>query len=309
MKKIIIAVIIMALIIINIFFTGRFVYDGSMQFTDNKRTSLKNITNELKSMEQFNLEKFISRYQINDLEIESSKADHKIPGELILSGESSNQLVIMVHGSGGNRRSVYPYAEVFLEAGIDVLTYDQRSSGENMAANNTYGVLEKYDLKDYVNYIEDNFSYDIGLWGISFGGLTAGLYISTEHGNEHINYAILDSALSEMQFPISQHLEKVDTFYPPDYMLLAGNLYTRYKLGFFYQDAELSSQLKNSEVPVFIIHSKSDEITPFFMAEEIYDGIKHDFKSKLTVSNSQHAEIYFDYDDKYKDKVLDFINN
>ncbi len=67
-----------------------------------------------------------------------------------------------------------------------------------------------------------------------------------------------------MQFPISQHLEKVDTFYPPDYMLLAGNLYTRYKLGFFYQDAELSSQLKNSEVPVFIIHSKSDEITPFF---------------------------------------------
>ncbi len=308
MEKIIIAIIILAFIIINSFSLGRFVYNGSMQFTDNQRTSLDNITKELKDMEQFGLAEFRNKYDIKELEIESSREEHKIPGELILSGESTDQIIIMVHGSGGNRRSVYPYAELFLEAGIDVLTYDQRSSGENMAANNTYGVLERYDLKDYVNYLEDNFSYDIGLWGISFGGITAGLYISTEHGNDHIDYVILDSALSEMQFPISQQLNKVETFYPINYMLLSGNLYTRFKLGFSYQDANLSEQIIDSDVPVMIVHSKSDNITPLFMAEDIYDGIKHDENFKLIVSNSQHGEIYFDYNDKYKEEILDFIN-
>lgn len=187
MKRIILLIIILIIILINTFYIGRFVYNGSMQFTDNQRTSLDNITSELKDMEQFELGEFESKYEINELKIESSKEEHNIPGELILSKKDTDEIIIMVHGSGGNRKSVYPYAEIFLEKGIDVLIYDLRSSGENIASKNTYGVLEKYDLKDYVDYLENNFSYDIGLWGMSFGGITAGLYISTEHGNNHID--------------------------------------------------------------------------------------------------------------------------
>lgn len=62
------------------------------------------------------------------------------------------------------------------------------------------------------------------------------------------------------------------------------------------------------EIIILIIHSKKDNITPLFMAEDIYNSIEHDKKKKFLVEDSQHAEIYFDYKNEYKDMILDFIN-
>lgn len=84
--------------------------------------------------------------------------------------------IILVHGLGGSRYSNYPFAEMFLQKGYNVLTYDQRSSNENTAQYTTFGYWEKYDLIDYVDYVYTYASeQEIGIWATSFGGATAGL--------------------------------------------------------------------------------------------------------------------------------------
>lgn len=52
-----------------------------------------------------------------------------------------------------------------------------------------------------------------------------------------------------------------------------------------------------------------DTLTPYFMGEDIYKYITHDKKKIITVNDSEHANIWLDYNDKYKKKVLKFINS
>ncbi|WP_286173038.1 alpha/beta hydrolase [Caproiciproducens sp. MSJ-32] len=62
-------------------------------------------------------------------------------------------------------------------------------------------------------------------------------------------------------------------------------------------------------MPVLIFNSKKDLVTPYFMGEDIYKSIVHNKKKLVTVEDSEHAEIWIDYNDKYKNEILDFINN
>lgn len=67
---------------------------------------------------------------------------------------------------------------MFLENGYNVVSYDQRSSGENRAQYTTFGYLESDDLADCVEYLKDNINDNnkIGIWGTSYGGATVGIY-------------------------------------------------------------------------------------------------------------------------------------
>ena len=74
----------------------------------------------------------------------------------------------VVHGLGGNRWTNYPVAEMFLEKGYNIVTYDQRSSGENTAQYTRYGYWESSDLQDCITYLENSIgeSRAIGTWGL-----------------------------------------------------------------------------------------------------------------------------------------------
>lgn len=94
---------------------------------------------------------------IDEFSIPVSHDSHDLPVDLIYANDTSdknNDTVIIAHGNGNNRKCVYPYAEIFLENGYNVLCFDQRSQGKNKAKHTTFGYLDKYDLKDCAAYIK-----------------------------------------------------------------------------------------------------------------------------------------------------------
>ena len=103
-------------------------------------------------------ENFHNTYKVEEIAITSSYENHAIPADYIYAAQSNSSknypTVILVHGMGDNRYSNYPIAEFFLEKGYNIVTYDQRSTNENTAQYTTFGYREKYDLIDYVNYVE-----------------------------------------------------------------------------------------------------------------------------------------------------------
>src|SRR5690554_5508533 len=163
------------------YFTGLAVFNGSMQMVTSETTGMEQVRAYMADV-GFDLRRFESEYNIETICIESTLDGHMIPADLITTdGNQNKDTVVMVHGLGGNRLTVYPTAEIFLANGYNVLAFDQRSSGENTAPFTTYGYLESQDVKDYVAYLHDNIdsAKSIGVWGTSFGGATVGIYLGT----------------------------------------------------------------------------------------------------------------------------------
>ena len=281
LKFLIVLLIILAVGIAGIgFYAGTQVFDGSVQMVTNETTTLQSGYDYLKAI-QFDISTFQQTYQIERVEIDSTLDGHIIPADYISSGNLNSDTVILVHGMGGNRVSVYPQAEMFLRNGYNVLTYDQRSSGENTAQYTTYGYWESKDLIDCIRFIDAQIdeSKQLVAWGVSFGGATVGIALGDVDFNEKVDHAILDCPISNMRDMLEVRMEEMDTGMPVDLLLAGGNFVTNMKLKFSYEDTEVMRYAAQGNVPTLVINSRADTVTPFYMGEDIYNALSVEKKN------------------------------
>lgn len=314
-KKSIIKITILAILIIILigslgasYYIGNLVFEGSTQLVTNKDTT--SVPDNFWKEYELDYELFKKNYEIEKIELKSSLDEHIIPADYIYAKNNKNKdTVILVHGLGGNRLTTYPMAQFFLDKGYNIVTYDQRSSGENTARYTTFGYLESNDLKDYIKYIKKkNKDNKLLLWGTSFGGATVGIALGDKKVNELVDLAILDCPVSNMSYMLKEQLKEMNTGVPLDYLLYTGNIVNKIKLKFSYDDVDITKYTSKTKVPILIFNSKSDTVTPYFMGKDIYKSISHNNKKLVTVTDSKHADIWLDYNDKYKNELLDFIN-
>lgn len=316
MKKKVIIILLMVMVAAVMLFAGMTyfigvqVFNGSTQLITNENTV--DIPDNF--FQEFNMdyEEFRNKYRIERIELTSSFDGHIIPGDYIYAGQTdkNNKTVILVHGLGGNRYTTYPYAEMFLERGYNVLAYDQRSTNENTAKYTTFGYWEKYDLIDCIDYISENaYGQIIGVWGQSYGGATVGLAMGHEDTDDKVDFVILDCPISSMEWMINEEMKGMNTGIPVSFMSWCGNIVNRLKLGFSYKDADVAAAMRNVETPVLIINSKADNVTPYFMGKEIYDGIRGNNKQIWTVEDSEHAMMWVDHKTEYRNKVNELLDS
>lgn len=313
--KLIITVIISLLMVLFIGFSGFIgvqVFAGSTQLTTNEGT--KGASDSMLKKYGIDYEKFCDQYKVEELKITSSFDQHIIPADYIYAENSENNkdnpTIILVHGLGGNRYSNYPLAQFFLEKEYNVITYDQRASNENTAKYTTFGYWEKYDLIDCLNYAKEQApNQKILIWGASFGGATAGLALGYEGIEEKVDGLILDCPVSSMEWMIGQEMKAMDAGIPTEYMTWCGNIVNKMKLGFTYKDADVAESMKVVKIPILIINSELDTVTPNFMGADIYDAVQGENKEIWTVNDSQHCEIWIDHNQMYREKLDNFLKN
>ena len=311
-RFLIISAVIMAILLLltvgGSYYIGLQVFEGSTQLVSPEDT--KEVKDSFWTTMNMDPEEFKASYAIENISETSTFDGHIIPGDYINSGDEHDKLVIMIHGLGGNRYTNYPVAKYFVEMGYDVITFDQRSSNENTAERTTYGYWEKYDVIDLIDYAEKKYpGINIGIWGTSFGGATAIQAVASLDDQSKIDFMILDCPLGNVEYMISAEMDRMNTGIPTDYMLWLGNIINKQKLGFSYEDANSINIAKKVNVPSLIINSKADEMTPFFMGEEIYNNINCDNKEIWTVDDSEHACIWEDHTDEYKLEMDEFISS
>ena len=309
-KKILIVLSILGFIglLSTCYMTGYFVFKGSMQLVTNETTS----SDYAEYLRENGIDKklFDQMYSVEQIEIESTLDGHKIPADYMLAdGDKNNDTVILVHGLGGNRLSLYPIAQIYLQYGYNVIAYDQRSSGENTALYTTGGYWESKDLLDYIQYIDGIIDQGkkIGVWGTSFGGATVGIALGDEMANNRLAFAVLDCPMSNIEYMIREEIKTMDLDVPMDFLIGMGNIMTKLKLSFTYDDMNVVPYISKTKVPVLILNSKADTLTPYFMGEELYKAIEHDQKKLFTVEDSKHADIFFDYQESYRNELLNFL--
>jgi hypothetical protein len=86
--------------------------------------------------------------------------------------DGSGAVVIIVHGSRGDRTGSLPHARVLHDAGFGVLVYDQRASGESSGERQSVGLYDQRDITPIIDWLAARPEVDverIGGVGLSLG--------------------------------------------------------------------------------------------------------------------------------------------
>src|SRR5580765_4363488 len=92
------------------------------------------------------------RAQLYDVSIDALDGV-QLKGWLLMSEHPNGDVVVVLHGLGDNRLGMSGYAQLFLAHGYSVLLPDARAHGASGGSIATYGLLERGDIRQWVEYL------------------------------------------------------------------------------------------------------------------------------------------------------------
>ena len=222
-------------------------------------------------------------------------------------GDEGAPLEIQMHGyrsspirdfSGGTLAS--------LKKGRNLLVVDQRAHGHSEGKTITFGIKERYDCLDWINYATERFGKDISIIivGLSMGAATV-LMAGGLPLPDSVACIVADCPYSsprEIIMRVAHHLG-----YPPrlafPFIRLGGILFG----GF---DATAASPLLAApeiKVPTVLIHGEADDFVPSAMSEKIYESLGTEKRRLVTFAGAGHGVSFLSDNEKYKRTVDPFV--
>lgn len=77
-----------------------------------------------------------------------------------------------------------------------------------------------------------------------------------------------------------------------------------------FEDFDNASATRAAEgitMPTLVINSSADDMTPPFMAEDIYNALPEGVGELWTVDDCDHIKMWFSQNDEYRNRVLDLV--
>lgn len=216
---------------------------------------------------------------------------------LLLTGRyyhitDSNRLEILFHGWRSNAlRDACGGAKIARDVGFNQLIVDQRAHGDSEGKTVTFGILEKYDCLDWVNYAVERFGKDVQilLGGVSMGAATV-LMASALQLPENVKAITADCGYTSPEAIIRKVCRDMGI---PDRL---GYPFVRMSArvfgGFSLADGGAVEAVRSARVPIMIMHGEEDDFVPFSMSREIYDACASP-KQYLSVPRAGHGVSYF----------------
>ena len=215
---------------------------------------------------------------------------------------------IVFHGYRGNvARDACGGFRMSRDNGFNVLLINQRAHFESGGRTITFGVKERYDCLDWIEYVRDRFGKEtpIVLMGLSMGAavvlMAGGLDLPSNVKGilADCGYTspkeILQTVIKQMKFPV-----KISYFFVRLSAIIFG--------GFDPEEASAKEALKSCKVPVLIIHGEADDFVPCRMSHDNYDACASR-KEILTVPGAGHGMSYCINSEAYVNAVQKFIDS
>lgn len=230
----------------------------------------------------------------------------KLTGKYYHSSDSS-PMVICFHGYRGTSiRDFSGGVMSCLAQNLNVLLIDERAHGESGGHTMTFGVKERYDCLDWIDYSIKKFGSDIKivLLGISMGAATI-LMASDLDLPDNVKGIIADSPYTSPKEIICCVCRDaklpVKLIYP--FIWLGSRLFGHFSL----EDADASQSVKNAKVPILLIHGEDDRFVPCEMSRIIKDA-NPKMICRHTFPHAGHAISYIEDNQRYNHIVSEFIN-
>lgn len=217
-------------------------------------------------------------------------------------------LAILCHGYRGTpSRDFCGGAEICFNMEMNVLLIEERAHCSSEGHTITFGVKERYDVLSWANYAVERFGADLKilLAGISMGGGTV-LMASGLCLPQNVRGILADCPFTSpsemiMEFGRSKKLP-MKIAYPMASM--AAKLLGDFSL----KDADAVEAVKNTVVPILIIHGEADGLVPCEMSRRIAEA-NPEMITRYTFPGANHGLSYITDTVRYTQLVEEFCEN
>ena len=233
----------------------------------------------------------------------------KLKGIFLPAEQKTDKIILAVHGFRVNAMKDFAGLVYFYhQQGYHVLLVDDRAHGASEGKYIGFGCLDREDCYRWIHYLDQRFQgkCSIFLHGISMGAATV-LMTSSMNLPRSVKGIIADCPYTSIweEFCYLTEREKKSWLIMYPIMKLAGKI-CKVVAGYEYDEISSAEEVKDTKIPILLIHGKEDRFVPPSMSEKIYNNCVSE-KKLLIVPNAKHAESYYVAKEKYEESILNFI--
>lgn len=198
-------------------------------------------------------------------------------------------------------------AELSMAMGHNLLLADQRAHGKSQGRTISFGILERLDVLCWVEFAIRRFGSDVKilLYGVSMGGATV-LMSSDLELPMNVKGIVADCPYAK-PLDIILYVGK-DTSFPrwlvKPFTVLGAKIYG----GFDLLETDAVRAVRQTKVPVLLIHGEADKYVPCFMSEEI-EKANPQMVRRFTFPDAAHGISYLTDTPRYHRIVKEFACN
>jgi alpha-beta hydrolase superfamily lysophospholipase len=224
--------------------------------------------------------------------------------------QNAKRTIIAMHGWRSSwAKDFCLVADFWFSNDCNVLFAEQRAHGESGGNHMGFGVIERFDCLDWINWAKNSEfqSTPLYLAGISMGAttvlMTAGFDIKGQ-----VNGIMADCGFTSPH-DIWKHIanNNIHIGYSGFYSSIV-NDYCKKKMNFSPKEYSTIEAMENCEVPVLFFHGTDDNFVPIDMTFQNYKACKAP-KKLFIVPGAEHGMSYVLEKEEYEKNVVEFWAN
>ncbi len=243
----------------------------------------------------------------NPEEVEIESFDGLRLRALYLPAENARCTAILMHGYRSDYLWDFAGAyELLHDFGCNLLVPWQRAHGRSEGRIICMGVKERRDCADWARYIEERNGRDlpIVLEGMSMGAATV-LMATGLPLPENVCGVIADCGFSSVYREFAHVLHR-RMHLPTHPIIDTCSLFCRLFFGFGYKDCTTTDALKNSELPLLLVHGEADNFVPAYFSRENFEVSAATDKTLVLVPGAAHGCSFLVEPERCKKVILAF---
>ena len=200
----------------------------------------------------------------------------------------SDKTVLLFHGYRSSAKHDFSCAvKMYYQSGFNILLADQRSHGKSEGKLITFGVKESRDVVSWVEFVNAKFApKQIVLSGLSMGATTVLLSLKYKMP-ENVKCVIADCGFTspvDIIKKVAKQEYKINGWLFVPIMDFLCKLFGKFSI----RGISTKDTVKNTKIPILLIHGTSDDFVPCEMSEITFSAAK-DHAKLVTVTGAGHG--------------------
>ncbi len=219
---------------------------------------------------------------------------------------SPKRIILAAHGWRSSWYSNYGYSYGFFrDEGCTVLYIEQRGQGNSGGRYIGFGLLERYDIADWLAWIEERFGDSLPVYAVGISmGATAVLMASGLELPGNVRGIVADCGFTSPD-AIWKHVVRHDLHLPFLMTGLFSRMISRRLIGMSSSSYSTVDALRVNRLPVLFVHGQDDSFVPVGMTKENYEACTAE-KDILIVPGAAHGMSYAVDRERYEEKERQF---
>lgn len=249
-------------------------------------------------------------HQMDDIPYESvsvSARDGTILSARYYHVRDGAPLQIQFHGYRGTAlRDFCGGNKLAREYGQNTLVVDQRAHGKSGGTTITFGIRERLDCLSWAEYANQRFGSNTSIFlsGVSMGAATVLMASELELPGNVIGI-IADCPYSSPE-AIIRKVCREDMHLPPALVMPFVRLGARLFGHFDLKEASAVQAVRNTDIPILLLHGEDDRFVPCDMSRDIFDACAGE-KTRITFPGAGHGLSYIVDTVRYSKAVSRFV--